>query len=197
VVAVLLTPIAARFMSRLDARIMGTIAFAAFAVSYFMRAGYTADAGFWDYVMPLLVQGIAMSTFFVSMLTISLQGIPPEKIPSASGISNFTRITAGGFAASITTTLWDRREAHHQSNLADLMNLFNQNFQAAVAHLHALGFSDPQAYALLARTMAGQAYLLASDDLFWLSGWLSIAMIAVVWMAKRAVSGGGPPVAAD
>ena len=38
VVAVLLTPIAARFMSRVDARWMATIAFVAFAVSYFMRA---------------------------------------------------------------------------------------------------------------------------------------------------------------
>ena len=196
-VAVLLTPIAARFMSRVDARIMATIAFGAFAVSYFMRAGYTADAGFWDYVRPLLVQGIAMSTFFVSMLTISLNGIPPEKIPSASGISNFTRITAGGFAASITTTMWDRREAQHQSTLADLFTAFNAQFQQAMDRLHGFGFTDPQAYALLARNLTQQAYLVASDDLFWISGWLSIAMIAVVWAAKRSISGGGPPVAAD
>jgi MFS transporter, DHA2 family, multidrug resistance protein len=197
VVAVLLTPIAARFMSRVDARIMATIAFAAFAVSYFMRAGYTADAGFWDYVMPLLVQGVAMSTFFVSMLTISLNGVPPERIPSASGISNFTRITAGGFAASITTTMWDRREAQHQSTLVDLFSPFNALFQQAMDRLHSLGLTDPQAYALLARNLTQQGYLLASDDLFWISGWLSIAMIGVVWCAKRSLSGGGPPVAAD
>ena len=105
VVAVLATPIAARFMSRVDARWLATVAFGAFAVSYFMRAGYTTYAGFWDFVMPLLVQGIAMSTFFVALLTISLDGVEPQRIPSASGISNFTRITAGGFAASITTIL--------------------------------------------------------------------------------------------
>src|SRR6201996_4294044 len=52
-VAVVLTPIAARFMSRVDARIMATIAFLAFAASYFMRAGYTEDAGFWDFVIPM------------------------------------------------------------------------------------------------------------------------------------------------
>src|SRR6201994_3573611 len=143
-VAVVLTPIAARFMSRVDARIMATIAFLAFAASYFMRSGYTQDAGFWDFVMPMLVQGIAMSTFFVSMLTISLDGIRPERIPSASGISNFTRITAGGFAASIITTLWDRREALHQSRLADHSTLFDPAMQQAMAHLHSLGFSDLQ-----------------------------------------------------
>src|SRR6201999_3970987 len=46
VVAVLLTPIAARFMARTDARILATIAFVAFALSYFMRANYTETAGF-------------------------------------------------------------------------------------------------------------------------------------------------------
>jgi DHA2 family multidrug resistance protein len=197
VVAVLLTPIAARFMSRVDARWMASIAFVAFAISYFWRAGYTNDAGFWDFVMPLLVQGVAMSTFFVAMLTISLDGIAPERIPSASGISNFTRITAGGFAASITTTMWDRREALHQARLADYSSAYNPAMQQAMDHLHGFGFTDPQAYALLARSLSSQAYLLASDDLFWISGWLSVAMIAVVWMARRAVSGGGGTPAAD
>jgi DHA2 family multidrug resistance protein len=196
-VAVLLTPIAARFMSRVDARLLATLAFGAFAVSYFMRSGYTQDAGFWDFVMPLLVQGIAMSTFFVSMITISLDGIPPEKIPSASGISNFSRITAGGFAASITTTLWDRREALHQSRLADVSSIYSPVMQQATSHLHAMGLTDLQSYTILARNLGQQAYLLASDDLFWISGWLSIAMIAVIWLARRAVSGGGAPAAAD
>jgi len=197
VVAVLLTPIAARFMSRVDARIMATIAFVAFAVSYFMRAGYTQDAGFWDFVMPMLVQGVAMSTFFVAMLTISLDGIAPERIPSASGISNFTRITAGGFAASIITTLWDRREALHQSRLADISTVYNPAFQQAVDHLHRMGFTDPQAYGVLARNLVQQAYLLSSTDLFWISGWLSIVLIGAIWAARRAHSGGTPHVAAD
>jgi DHA2 family multidrug resistance protein len=196
-VAVMLTPIAARFMSRVDARILATIAFASFAVSYFMRANYTETAGFWDFVWPLAVQGISMSTFFVSMLTISLDGIAPERIPSASGISNFTRITAGGFAASITTTMWDRREALHQSRLADTSSAYSPAMQQAVDHLHHFGFSDPQAYAILARSLVGQAYTMASDDLFWISGWLSIVMIGVVWLARRSVSGGGAPVSAD
>jgi DHA2 family multidrug resistance protein len=197
VVAVLLTPLAARFMARVDARLLATVAFAAFAVSYFMRADYTETAGFWDFVWPLAVQGVAVSTFFVAMLTISLDGIAPERIPSASGISNFARITAGGFAASITTTLWDRREALHQSRLADWSSAYSPAMRQALDHLHRLGFADPQAYAVLARSLTVQAYTMASDDLFWISGWLSIAMIAVVWLARRSVSGGGAQAAAD
>jgi len=196
-VAVVATPIAARFMAKVDARIMATVAFVAFAVSYFMRAGYTQDAGFWDFVMPMLVQGIAMSTFFVALITISLDGIPPERIPSASGISNFARITAGGFAASIITTLWDRREALHQSRMADHSSVFDPIMQQAVAHLHSFGLTDLQSYGVLAHNMMQQAYLLSSLDLFWISGWLSVVLIGVIWIARKAYSHGGAVHAAD
>jgi hypothetical protein len=46
-----------------------------------MRAGYTTYADYWHFTLPLLVQGVAMSTFFLAMLTISLGGIPPERTP--------------------------------------------------------------------------------------------------------------------
>ncbi len=197
VVAVFLTPLSARFMSRIDARIMATIAFVAFAASYFMRANLTADASFFDFMLPLLVQGIAMATFFVSLLTIQLDGIAPHRIPSASGISNFTRITAGSFAASLTTTIWDRREALHQTRLAEVPTQYSPLLQQALERLHHFQFSDPAAYALLARQLVSQAYLLAAVDLFWISGWLMIVLIAVIWTARRAVSGGGTTVAAD
>ncbi len=80
---------------------------------------YPLNASFGALVVPMLVQGVAMSTFFVSMITILLRDVPPAQTPSASGLSNFVRITAGGFAASLTTAFWDRREALQQTHLAD------------------------------------------------------------------------------
>ena len=196
-IAVMLTPFTARMMGRVDARIIATVAFLAFGASYFMRAGFTADASFFNFVLPLLVQGIAMATFFLAMITLLLDGIPPQRIPSASGVSNFARITAGGFAASVVTTLWDRREALHQSRLADHTTIFSPVLRGAVANLHRLGVPELGAQASIARTMIGQAYLLAADDIFYASGWICLALIGMVWMCRKAKSGGGAPVAAD
>ncbi len=92
--------------------------------------------------------------------------------------------------------MWDRREALHQSRLADSSSAYNPVMQQALDRLHHLGLGDLQAYGLLARTLSNQAYLLAADDLFWLSGCLSIGLIAVVWMAKRAAAPTAAPVAA-
>lgn len=195
VVAVFLTPLAARLMSRIDGRWAATFSLLAFAVSYFMRAGYTADASFGAFVMPMLVQGIAMSMFFVSMLTIALNGLNHERLPSASGLYNFTRITAGSFAASITTTVWDRREALHQARLAEGTSLYDPAMSHALATLHAMGVPDAEALGILTRSLTSQAYLLASDDYFWISGWLVLLMIGVVWCARRSMSHGGAAAA--
>jgi len=48
----------------------------------------------------------------------------------------------------------------------------------------------------VARTIVGQAYLMAADDIFWASGWICLVLVGIVWLCRRAVSGGGP-VAAD
>ena len=55
----------------------------------------------------------------------------------------------------------------------------------------------PYARVAVSRTITSQAYLLAADDIFWACGWICLALIAMVWLCKRAVSGGGAPVAAD
>ena len=195
VVAVLLTPFVARLSGKIDARILATIAFAAFAVSYWMRSGYTTSASAWDFMVPLMVQGIAMSTFFLAMLTISLDRIPPERLPSATGISNFTRIVASSFAASIITTAWDRREALHQNRLAEAIG-GGAPYQAAQTSLQHLGMSPVQAAAAITRQMVGQAYLLASTDLFRLSAWLCVGLIVILWFTRRPTASHGP-VAAD
>jgi DHA2 family multidrug resistance protein len=196
VVAVLISPLVGRYMGRIDARVFGTFAFIVFGVSYFMRAGYTADASFSAYVAPLLVQGLGMGTFFVSMLAISLHGVPPERIPAASGLSNFLRITAGSFATSLTTTMWDRRAALHQTHMAEASSIYDPNLQHALGGLSQLGLNHEQSTAVLAFTLRGQAYLLSALDIFWLSAWLSLAMVAVVWFTQRP-SSGHAPVAAD
>jgi DHA2 family multidrug resistance protein len=184
-VAVVLTPFTARLSGKVDARWMATVAFLSFAVSFFLRGRLTIDSSFGDFILPLLVQGIAMSTFFLAMINISLDGIPPERLPSASGISNFARITAGSFAASLVTTMWDRREAMHQSRLSEVVTADSPAYRALLAQFGRFGVDDMRVAAITTRQIVGQAYLLASTDIFTLCGWLSIAMIGLIWITRK------------
>jgi DHA2 family multidrug resistance protein len=156
-----------------------------FSISFFMRSHYTADASLFDFAAPLLVQGVALSTFMVSIVSITVQGLPPEKIPSGSGIMNFARITGGGIAASIAITFWDRREILHQSRLAESSSAYDPALRHAMATLRDLGLSDVQSVALLTREMVAQAYLLSTTELAWFSGWASLALMIMLWIPRR------------
>ncbi len=182
---------------RIDPRILGACSFGLYALSYFMRAELTADASFWAFTAPQLVQGLAMGMFFVSFLAVIFDGLPEKKIPAASGLSNFLRITAGSFATSITTTLWDRREILHQSRLAEASNVYAPAFQQSLAQLHQLGMNDQSAAAAMTRGLIGQSYLMSSLDLFYLSGWLCLAVIPLCFLVRRPAGGGAPVAAAD
>ena len=188
VVAVVLTPFAARLLGRFDVRWSASFSFVMFAISYFLRAQLTAQASFSEFVWPLLFQGAGTATFFLAMVAISLDGLAPERIPSASGISNFARITAGGFAASIVTTMWDRRERLHQSRLADVPTNYNPVLHQAVNHLSLRHLTELKSLGAITHQLVNQAFLLSSLDIFWISGWLSVAMLAVVWMARHTVA---------
>jgi DHA2 family multidrug resistance protein len=195
-VAIAATLFMAKFLARVDTRITASVAFVTFAVSSFMRSGLVQNGTFWDFAIPSLVQGISIGLFFVSLITIVLDGIPPPRIPAATGLSNFTRITGGSFAISFSTVLWDRREALHQSRLSDFSTLYNPAMRDAVTQLHDHGVTGAKAYGVLTNGLVQQAYLLSSNDIFWLSGWLALLCIPLVWLARRSISGGGP-VAAD
>ena len=195
VVAVLLTPAAAKAMGRMDARWIASIAFLASAASYFLRAGLTADASFWAIATPLMVQGIANATFFIAVVSLLMDDVPPSQIPSASGLSNFARIIAAGFSVSIVTTLWDRREALHQSRLADFTSEYAPVFNQALSAMQGLGLSDLAGKAALTKGMVSQAYLLASIDIFYLSAWLSLLAVALTWLCHRVRVAARPPVA--
>ncbi len=196
-VAVLISPISARVLGKLDARLSATVALLLFAVACFMRAGLSPDADFGALALPMWVQGAAMGFFFTALITLSLGEIPPERMGAATSLLNFARITAGGFAASLVTSLWDRREALHQTRLAESVGMRPGALDPALQAMHRLGVEAPTALASVGRAMVGQAYAMSAVDVFWLSGWLMLLIIPPLWLARRVVPVPGQVVAAD
>jgi len=189
ITALLVAPLVGKYISRYDARWFATGSFVIFAISYFMRAAYPPDASFWVLATPALVQGVAMGIFFVALLTIALDRLPPERIPAASGLNNFLRITASGFATSLVTTYWDRRERFHQSRLVESLNIFDPSLRAVAKTLEGLGFNDKSAAANVLNQVVNQGFLLSSLDLFYFSGFATLILIAACWLVRRPAVG--------
>ncbi|MDO6928477.1 MFS transporter, partial [Acinetobacter baumannii] len=91
------------------------------------------------------IQGFAVACFFMPLTTITLSGLPPERLAAASSLSNFTRTLAASIGTSITTTLWTTREALHQAQLTESVTPFNPNAQQIYDQLQGMGMTQQQA----------------------------------------------------
>jgi MFS transporter, DHA2 family, multidrug resistance protein len=193
--AIILSPVVGRISDRVDPRILVSISFAIFALVLFMRSHFNTDATIGTLMLPTVIQGAAMATFFIPLVTISLSGLSPARIPAASGLFNFARITAGSFGTSITTTLWDRRATLHHAQLVERLTGGDPVTSQALGTLQAGGMGNDQSYLVLNRLVDSQAFMLSADDIFYVSGLIFLALILLVWLAHPIRGMGGAAAA--
>jgi DHA2 family multidrug resistance protein len=192
--AIVLTPVIGKKVSVWDPRRIATAAFIGFALVLWMRSNFTTQTDFVHILVPTLLQGAAMAMFFIPLTTLTLAGIEPARIPSAAGLSNFTRITAGAMGTSISTTLWDSRAALHHAHLSEGLVQGQGVFAQTMQGLQAAGMSQQQALGQINRLIDQQAFTRAADDIFLASAGIFLVLIASIWLTRRpAPHRGGAP----
>lgn len=189
--AIVLSPVVGKNVGRVDPRRLATVAFVGFGIVLWMRSLFNTQADFNTILIPTLLQGAAVAFFFIPLQAIVFSGLPPERMPSASGLSNFVRITAGAVGTSLFTTLWESRAAMHHAHLAEAINDGSVVATTTIGQLMASGMTREQALSMIDRLVSQQAFTLAVTDLFWASSVLFFALIAVIWLAKPGRGGGG------
>jgi DHA2 family multidrug resistance protein len=181
--AIILSPIVGRYMDRVDPRILVSLSFAVFSLIFIMRSHFNTDATIGVLLVPTVIQGAGVAAFFIPLVSISLSGLSPDRIPAASGLFNFARITAGAFGTSITTTVWDRRATLHHAQLVERLTSSDTVTSQAIGALHAGGVGTEQSYALINRLVDSQAYMLSANDIFHVSALAFLGLILLVWLA--------------
>lgn len=198
--AILLSPVVGKNVTKFDPRALTTFAFVVFSLVLFMRSHFNTQADFGTVMIPTIVQGVAVAFFFIPLTSITLGGIPPEKIPSASGLSSFARVVGGSFGTSIAITIWQDRAAMHHAQLTELVNQGSYATTSAMQGFSAAGMSTEQALSQINRMVDQQAFMLAANDVFYGSAIIFLLLIPFVWLSRpaRSTSGtGSGPAAAD
>ncbi len=198
--AIILSPIVGKNLHRLDPRKLASFAFVVFAIVLLMRSHFNTQVDFNTMMIPTLIQGGAMAFFFIPLATITLSGLTPDKIPGASGLSNFARITAGSFGTSIATTVWQDRAAMHHAQLSEYVNIGSSATNSVMSGFASAGLSHEQALAQVNRLVDQQAFMLAANDVFYASAMIFLLLIPFVWLSRPQLGGhmgGGPASGAD
>ena len=182
--ALVLSPLVGRTVARVDPRRYATFAFLVFAGVLWLRSLFNTQADMATILLPTFLQGAAMAFFFIPMMTLTLAGLPPARVAAASGLSNFARITCGAVGTSVATTVWEDRAALHHAHLSEAIHAGSPQAQSLMQGLAASGLSPQQALAQANRLVDQQAFMLAADDIFWLSSLLFLALIPFVWLTR-------------
>jgi DHA2 family multidrug resistance protein len=185
ILALLLSPVVGRMITHWDPRIIASMAFLLFALVSFMRAQFNVQVDMATLMVPTIVQGAAVACFFIPLVSITLSGLPQDRIASASGLSNFVRITAGAFGTSISTTLWENRATMHHAHLTESINSGNLAATQTLDSLQASGMSAAQALGNLDRIINAQAYVLSADDVFYASAIIFLFFLPLIWLTRR------------
>ncbi|CAE6714681.1 Fatty acid resistance protein FarB [Paraburkholderia nemoris] len=194
--AVILAPAMGRIMARLDARIIASLAFAGFALVFFMRSRYLTDIDTWHLVLPTLLQGIPMALFFVPLTAIILSGQPAHRIPAAAGLSNFARVFCGAVGTSLASNEWNNRTVLHHTRLTEQASPNNPLFNRWIDSTQSLLQLNAQsAHALFDSTVNTQAAMMGLNDIFYISAAIFIAISPLIWITRPSKSGGSADAA--
>jgi DHA2 family multidrug resistance protein len=184
ILALFMTPLVGQNSNKVDPRLFATVALLIFAVVALMRGRFNAQIDIENLIIPTVIQGAAVSCFFIPLVALALSGLRPDQIAAASGLNNFVRITAGAFGTSIATTLWENRAALHHAQLSEHVTRYGPATTEALEKLGALGLNPEQAYGYVNRVIDQQSFTMAALDLFNGSALLLVLLIPLVWLAR-------------
>ncbi|NIE65133.1 DHA2 family efflux MFS transporter permease subunit [Burkholderia sp. Ax-1719] len=183
--AILLSPVTGKILPRTDPRYIATTAFVVFALCFWLRSQYTTGVDTWALTVPTLIQGIGMAGLFIPLVSITLSGLPGNRIPAASGLSNFVRIMCGGIGTSIFETAWDHRTIFHHARLTEQATPTNPVFNQSMQQMqNSVGLDPAQSHGMFDRMVTQQAAQLGVNDLFWISSVIFIVLIALIWITR-------------
>ncbi len=176
-----------KLMNRIDVRLMASCSFFFFSIGFFLQALFISGVSL-EYVMAVrFFQGFGVVVFFIPLVQLSLGYICPEKYASASGLFNFIRILVGsGFGTSLSIEWWTHFAITHHAYLSETITVYDPR----IIELYNVMTLNPTTHTdvvnrLLETLLTQEAYVLATNDLSWLSAWTFLLMVPIPFLCRR------------
>jgi DHA2 family multidrug resistance protein len=84
----------------------------------------------------------------------------------------------------VAITVWQDRAAMHHAQLAEYIHRGNPAAMETLAGMQGAGLTETQALAQINRMLDQQAYMLAANDVFYVSAAIFMCLVPIVWLAK-------------
>lgn len=168
---ILLSVFTPRIMKKLGNLRTLLISFVIFAIGSLYNAYFTTDVDIFHVSLARFIFGLGFVFYMNPLINMSIQHIPEESLPAATGIFHFVRSMVGGIGTSLFTTLWARRTIFHHERIGSNLTPFNPMTPQA---------SDKSSLMQLNNSLDFQASMLALNDSFYIMTWLFVGLIVLL-----------------
>ena len=100
VLAIAMSPVTGRLMTRHDPRLLGFIGILGLAGTMFWRSGFASNVDI-HIVAPQTVMGLFVPLFFTPIFSLALSTLSPKDLAGGAGLLAFTRTMAGAIGACL------------------------------------------------------------------------------------------------
>src|SRR3984893_4740373 len=186
-----MSPFSAQMARRMDLRLMLSIGIGLFAVSMYLTAGLTNQAGYVELFVPQVVRGVALMMCYLPANLIALSSVPQDKLKNAAGLYNLTRDLGGAIALATIGTVMNDRQHFHWNRLIEDINPARpavQHFldmQSGRLETLVPGDTGHAAVRLLGNLVQREALVMTYNDAIMLIGGLFVAALLMIPLVRR------------
>jgi MFS transporter, DHA2 family, multidrug resistance protein len=131
-VITVLAPVGAQLIQRriIRPRILVIFSLSIVAAAMWHYSTFTPTTDYRHFVLARAFQGLGYGFFFVPISIIAYSQLRPDQNNRASSLTNFFRNWGGSFGIALITTVAERRQQFHQTNLGSAISDTSQQFAA-------------------------------------------------------------------
>ncbi|MBE2180661.1 MAG: DHA2 family efflux MFS transporter permease subunit [Chthoniobacterales bacterium] len=196
----LMMPVAALLLRRVDARLLLAAGLGFFGASCFVNATLTNLTAYDQLKVAQLLRAVGMPLTIVPLTALATGGIEQDQSGSASALFNMLRNLGGSIGIALLATQLDWREKFHSVRIGENVSIFAKATEERLAGLtqYFMGLgADPlrandQAVAAIAGIVRREAFVMSFADCFFIVGVVMTAMIAAAFLCRPSGSAGAP-----
>lgn len=176
-----MAPLVARLAIKFDRRLLISGGLFWLAGVTALRFSGTTDMAYWQIAFPLMIMGLGMPFFFISVSGMALASVDDDETASAAGLLNFCRSLLAAFAVSVMTTAWDD---HANAAHSELVGLIDKDGQL-VQQLLSSGLQQDGANAVIERLVSTQSLMISTNGLMMYVSLCFFLGACLIWLAPR------------
>jgi DHA2 family multidrug resistance protein len=190
---IVLVPLVALLVQRVDARLVLVFGFATIAVGSWMDTGLTHDWAGVDFLPSQCVEAVGLAFAITALVTYAVANITPPQAAAIATTIQIARLLGAEIGSGVIQTFVRTREQTYSnliglhvtggsSTITGIATQFAGTFDTRAT---ALDHPTTQGLGLLASLVQHEAYVLAYIDAFWLIAWVSLAGLLLILLLPQ------------